>query len=131
MKFEGLTNINLTGLSLGSFGTNQTIVKARMLLTITFSSFFRISISNLNIKVTKNGLLIAKSSENNPENIKRLILAPNIANQVYQTFDFHINNELIDLITKAKNKQKYTINYLATFKFLGITITKTGIYEAN
>lgn len=131
IKFEGLTNVNISGLNLGSFGSNQTVIKARILLTITFTSFFRISISSLNIKITKNGLLIANSSANVLENTQKITLSPNIPNQVYQTFDFHINNELIDLITKVKNKQKYTINYLATFKFLGITITKTGIYETN
>ncbi len=132
IKFEGLAGIGFSGLDFNSLNSNETIVKARIKLLATINSAFAISFSELQIQVYKNGLLIAESSKGNLENKKQITLEPKINNEIYQTFDFHFNSELIDLIAKAKAKQKYTIQYNLSLKVLGIIINqKNKTYEAN
>lgn len=126
IKFDEFANVVLKGFDFNSLNTNQTIIVARVKLLISFSSFFSISISDLNIVVHKNGLLIAESTKGILENIKKISLSPNVDNQVLQTFDFHFNGELIDLIAKMKTKQPYKINYQVRFKLFGIPLRKSG-----
>lgn len=126
IKFDEFANVAFKGFDINSLNLNQTIIAARVKLLISFNSFFSISISDLNIVVHKNGLLIAESTKGILENIKRISLNPNVDNQVLQTFDFHVNGELIDLITKIKAKQPYKINYQVRFKLFGIPLRKNG-----
>lgn len=129
IKFDGLANVSFKGFDFNSLNTNQTVINARIKLLISFNSLLGISISNLNIKAFKNGILIAESTKSILENTKKINLKPNVENEVYQTFDFHINNELADLILKLKTKQQYSINYQASFKLFGFPINKSGIYN--
>lgn len=131
ISFGELANVSFSGFNFNSLNVNQTVIATRLKLIVTFNSFFRISISNLNIKAYINQLLIAESTKGILENTKKIILIPNIQNEIYQTFDFHINSELITLIAKLKTKQPYKIDYTATFKIFGITIKKTGTHENN
>lgn len=131
ISFGELANVSFSGFNFNSLNTNQTVIATRLKLIVTFNSFFRISISNLNIKAYINQLLIAESTKGILENTKKITLIPNIQNEIYQTFDFHINSELITLIAKLKTKQPYKIDYVATFKIFGITIKKTGTHENN
>lgn len=129
ISFGELANVSFSGFNFNSLNANQTVIATRLKLIITFNSFFRISISNLNIKAYANGLLIAESTKGVLENTKKIVLIPNVSNEVYQTFDFRINSELINLVAKLKTKQPYKIDYVASFKLYGITIRKTGTHE--
>lgn len=129
IKFDGLTNVIISGVDINSLISNQTIITSRVKLIITFSSFFSISISNLNVKVYKNKLLIAESTKGINENEKKITLAPNVENSVYQTFDLHFNYETLDLALKEKSKQNYTLSYVTSFKLFGFPVTKNGTFE--
>lgn len=128
VNFGELENVVFTGFNLNSLTLNQTIVTVRLKLIITLTSLFNIVISNLNIKAYKNGLLIAESTPNFAENIKKITLSPNIKNEVYQTFNFHLNAELLGLIRDMKLKQPYSIDYQASFKIFGIPVSKKGTH---
>ena len=129
IKFDELANVAFSGFNLNSLNLNQTVITARVKLIVTLSSLFSIIISNLNIKAYKNNSLIAESTPNFSENTKKITLTPDINNEIYQTFNFHVNPELLDLILKLKSKQAYTINYIASFKIFGIPVTKNGIFN--
>lgn len=129
VKFDGLTNVIISGIDFNSFLSNQTVITSRIKLLITFDGIFSILISGLNIKVYKNNLLIAESTKNIQENIKKIKLKPNVDNLIYQTFDLHINNEIGDLILKEKSKQDYNLNYKVFFKIFGISVNKSGTYK--
>lgn len=128
INFGELENVVFSGFNLNSLSLNETIITVRLKLIIIFSSIFNIIISNLNIKAYKNGLLIAESTPNFAENIKKITLVPNIKNEVYQTFNFHLNVEMLGLIKDIKLKQTYSINYQASFKIFGIPVNKKGTY---
>lgn len=129
IKFDGLENVGLSGFDINSLNLNQTVITVRVKLLITLTSFFGISISNLNIKAYSNGLLVAESTPNFPENIKKITLQSNINNEVYQTFNFHINAQTISLIGKIKSKQPYSIDYTASLKIFGIPVNKSGTFN--
>lgn len=132
IKFDGLAGIALDNFNFDAINANEAVIKARVKLKITIASIFAIKFCDLQIQVYKNGLLIAQSSKGNLENINCITLKPKIDNEVYQTFDFHFNSELINLVAQIKAKQKYTIQYNLSLKILGITINqKNKTYEAN
>lgn len=132
IKFDGLAGIGFSGFDFNSLDTNQTIVKARIKLIATINSLFAITFCNLQIQVYKNNLLIAESTKDNLENKKCISINPSIDNEIYQTFNFHFNAELIKLIADAKAKKKYTIQYNISLTIFGITINqKNKTYEAN
>lgn len=124
-----LAGISASGFDFESFIVNNSVIKTRIQLLVSFQSLISFTISELSIQVYKNGLLLARSTPGNLENKIRLKLEPGRINTIYQNFDIHTNIETINLIAAYKQKKPYNFNYKISFKILGITLTKTGTHE--
>lgn len=126
-----LTNLSGQGFDFSSFVSNGTVIKARIKFNVFFRSLLSFSVSNLDLKVYRNGLLLGQSTPGNLENKIRLNFYPDVINTIYQNFDLHLNTETISLFALIQAKKPYSLNYKMSFKILGLTLTKTGIYESK
>lgn len=126
LKFT-VDNINLQGISLGSLNMGTSFVKTRIQFFIYFQSFFKIRFSQLQLNAYYNNILIARSA-NNVENKKQVVLAPNVENEVYHTFDLQVNASTIELIAKIKAKQPYQIAYNLSVRLFGVPVKYNSIY---
>jgi len=125
-----IDNINLENLGLKDITSGKSFVKIKINFIFKFIGLFNISFSNLNIKAFyKNKPLV--SSTNTIDNSKRITLIKNIDNNVSHWFDVQLNLNSLDLISKIKKNELYTIDYELSFKILGLTIKYKGKYENN
>lgn len=126
-----VTNLSGEGFNFNSFLANGTKISARIKFNVFFRSAIKFTIYNLNLQVFKNGLLVAESTPGNLENKIRLNFYPDVINTIYQNVDFRLNHETIALFAARQQKKPFTVNYQLNFKFLGIPLSKTGIYESK